>query len=373
MVALLLQRGAVRIAPGLLPWIALVAWIAVTAVSLDGGKALVGFGQRWGNLMAVGVFMIYYLNARERLHPRHVISALTAVYLFVVVMGFAATVFPSFRLTTPIGLVLPGALTSNSLVYDLVFPRLAEIQQPWGAPEPFNRPSAPFPYANSWGVAFVVLLPVVVAQIALLRRTWAKVLLGCVVVASFYPALETSNRGLFIGIAVSVLYVALRLALLRRFAPLLAVIGIAALGISMLIGSGAVAEILERQEYSDSTGGRASIYAATIEAVLKSPLIGYGAPRLDESIGVSLGTQGYVWMLAFSYGLIGLALFCLFLWGAIARTSPVSTIAGLCLHSTLVAAAVIMIFYSFDVMQMTTIALAAAVLLRDRYEDGRTL
>jgi hypothetical protein len=370
MVALMLMRGSIRVVPGLLPWILLVAWIPVTAMSLDSGIALVGFAQRWGNLIAVGVFMVYYVNARERLSPRSVIAGLTFVFVFVVAMGVTATIFPSFRLTTPVGVLLPGALTSNSLVYDLVFPRLAEIQQPWGAPEPFNRPSAPFPFANSWGVAFVVLLPVVVAQVVLLRRVLSKILLCSVVAASFYPALETSNRGLFIGVAAAVFYVAARLALQRRFGVLIAVVSMVVLAAGVLVANGAVSQILNRQQYSDSTGGRASIYAATIEAVRQSPVIGYGAPRLDESIGVSLGTQGYVWMLGFSYGLVGLALFCIFLIGAALRTVPVKTLAGLCLHSSLVAAVVIMTFYSFDVMQMTTIALVAAVLLRDRYVDG---
>lgn len=373
MALLLVQRGRIRLPPGLLPWLAFVAWIGVTATSLDGGIALVGFGQRWGNLIAVGIFMVYYANARERLAARDLIAAMTFFYVFIVLLGFLATVYPSFRLTTPVGLILPGALTSNSLVYDLVFPRLAEIQQPWGAPEPFNRPSAPFPYANSWGVAFVLLTPVVVAQITLLRKTWARLLLGAVVLASFYPALATSNRGMFVGLIASVAYVAVRLALYRRFGALMVVVGAVALGAVALVVTGAAAEILGRQQYSDSTSGRARIYAATIEAVSRSPIIGYGAPRLDESIGISLGTQGYVWMLMFSYGVVGLLLFLVFLGGAVLRTLPVRTLPGLCLHSTLVAAAVIMLFYSFDIMQMTTIGLVAAVLLRDRYMDGRAL
>ncbi|MFI5426971.1 hypothetical protein [Aeromicrobium sp. UC242_57] len=45
---------------------------------------------------------------------------------------------------------MPGSLTSNEYVHDLFFPPFAEIQQPFGAPADLLRPSAPFPYANSW-------------------------------------------------------------------------------------------------------------------------------------------------------------------------------------------------------------------------------
>lgn len=373
MCVLLIQQGQIRLTPGLIPWIAFLGWVGVASISLDSAIAFVGFGQRYGNLIAVGVFMVYYVNAGERLNTLSVLKALTAFYIFVVLMGFLATIFPEFRLTTPVGIVLPDVLMSNPLVYDLVLPRLAEIQQPWGAPEPFNRPSAPFPFANSWGVAFVVLTPVVLALISRTRSRSAKVLLTLVVCASFYPALETSNRGMFIGLAASIGYVAVRLAMKRRFAPLLLLLAAALAGVVFLLESGAADTILGRQKYSDSTSGRASIYRATIEAVLRSPLIGYGAPRLDESIGVALGTQGYIWMLAFSYGLVGLLLFCVFFGGIILRTVHVHTMCGLWLHSALVAAVVTMSFYSFDVMQMSVVALAAAVLLRDRYRDGRAL
>jgi O-antigen ligase len=185
--------------------------------------------------------------------------------------------------------------------------------------------------------------------------------------ASFVPALATGNRGMLVGLAVAVAYVLLRMAgrgHLRKVAALGVGAGIA---FYALVSTGTLDQILSRQDYSDSTGGRLSLYVATFEATLKSPLLGYGAPRLEESIGVSLGTQGYVWMLMFSYGFVGLALFAIFLGGGIIRTWPAPGSTGLWLHSVPVAAAAIAGFYSFDVMQLTVVALMLAVLLRARY------
>lgn len=130
--------------------------------------------------------------------------------------------------------------------------------------------------------------------------------------ASLIPALATSNRGMFIGLAISIGYVTLRLLHRRKVLQVAGILGVVLSGAFVLMASGAISEILGRQEYSDSTGGRLALYEATLKEVAKSPFLGFGSPRLEETIGVSLGTQGYVWMLAFCYGLVGLGLFAFF-------------------------------------------------------------
>ena len=47
-------------------------------------------------------------------------------------------------------------------------------------------------------------------------------------------------------------------------------------------------------------------------------IIGYGTPRMEPSIGVSMGTQGYLWTLMFCFGFVGLALFALFMMCTVA-------------------------------------------------------
>ncbi|MEW1949005.1 O-antigen ligase family protein [Pseudarthrobacter sp902506025] len=367
MATLMVVRRRLDLVPGVMPWFAFLFWAGGTAVNLPTAISVVGFVQRYGNLVAVGIFMLYYINARESLNPRKIINGVLFLWATVVVLGLIATQVPEFRLTTPVGALLPRALTSNPLVYDLVFPPMAEIQQPWGAPEPFERPAAPFPFSNSWGVAFVVMTPVAVASVGIVRSKWMRALVLLLLAASLIPALATGNRGMLIGTALAVVYVLLRMGA-RGHLLRVAVLGVGAgLAFFALVASGQLEQILGRQEYSDSTGGRLSIYTETLAATLESPLMGYGAPRLDETIGVSLGTQGYVWLLMFSYGFVGLGLFVIFLAGGIARTWRAPGNTGLWLHSVPVAAAGIASFYSFDVMQMAVVALVIAVLLRARY------
>lgn len=367
MAALMVLRRRLDLVPGILPWFAFLLWAAGSAVTLPTALGAVGFAQRYGNLLSVGVFMLYYINARETLNPRKIINGVLCLWVTVVILGLVATQVPEFRLSTPVGALLPKSLTSNPLVYDLVFPRMAEIQQPWGAPEPFERPAAPFPFSNSWGVAFVVMTPVAIAALGTIKARWKQVPVLVLLGASLIPALATGNRGMLIGTALAVVYVLLRMGARGHLLRVVVLSALAGLAAFTLVVSGQLEQILGRQEYSDSTGGRLSIYSETLAQTLKSPLLGYGAPRLDETIGVSLGTQGYIWMLMFSYGFVGLGLFLIFLLGGIIRTWTAPGNTGLWLHSVPVAAAGIAGFYSFDVMQLTVVALMLAVLLRARY------
>lgn len=366
MATLMVIRGKLTLVPGLLPWFAFLLWALASAVNLEDGGTALGYAQRLGNLAAVGIYMVYYINARERLTPKLLMQGLGAVWLTVVLLGLCAMVWPEFRLRTPIGIILPGGLTGNPLVYDMVFPPLAEIQQPWGAPEPFNRPAAPFPYANSWGVAFALLTPCAVHLVVTARRWWTKILLLAVLAVSFLPALATSNRGMLLGVAIGTAYVLVRVAARGQLVEVAGLGLVVAGAVGILLASGALGDILGRQEYSDSTSGRLSIYDATLAATLNSPLLGYGAPRMDATIGISLGTQGYVWMLMFSFGFVGLGLFLYFLLNGIIRTWRAPGTGGLWLHGVLITAVAIIPYYSLDIMQMSVVALAMAVLLRAR-------
>jgi hypothetical protein len=70
----------------------------------------------------------------------------------------------------------------------------------------------------------------------------------------------------------------------------------------------------------------------------------------------------------FSYGFVGLVLFLWFLVGAVIRTWRAPTHAELWLHTSIVVACVLGIFYGLD-RHLITICIVLAVLLRRRYLD----
>ncbi|MEX5306132.1 O-antigen ligase family protein [Kocuria sp. CPCC 205258] len=366
MVVLLLVRRNVVVPGPLWVFAAFLLWAAATSVMVPDLGAGIGFLLRWANLFSAFVFMVYYFNAREAIGHRSVLRGAIVVWVTLVVLGHLALVLPDARLTTPIGLLLPDAVTSNQLVQNLVFPPLAEVQQPWGAPERYIRPAAPFPYTNGWGSAFVVLTPLVLAYLTSTRFGFRSVLLLVGLGASLVPAVATSNRGMFIGITVAAMYVIVRWFLQGRLLPGAAALVVVSGTAAYLVANGSVAAILGRQEYSDSTGGRASLYQATFEAALKSPFLGYGAPRMEESVGVSMGTQGYLWTLLFCFGFVGLGLFMAFLHGTTLLTARVRTSPALFVHSVPVAACVFFAYYGIDVVQFIVICLCLAMIMRAR-------
>lgn len=347
-------------------WFALIFWCVVSTVSLHGGSDILAWGLRWVNILNVGIYGVYFFNARTSITNQGLMGGLVTVWYTVVILGYLALLFPEFRLTTPMSFLLPGGLKQNELVRDYVMPPLAEIQLPWGAPEPYIRPSAPFPYANSWGLAFTFLTPVVIATLMVADKLRTKIILGISIILGLVPAIATSNRGMFIGLGIAVVYVVLRYVLSGNLKVAFYSVVAAALAVAGLFASGAIAKILGRQEYSDSTGGRASLYQATWDAVMQSPVVGYGTSRMNVSIGISMGTQGYLWALMFCFGLVGLALFVIFMLSSIISTWDVQSAAGLWIHSVPVTAICVFIFYSFDIMQMAAMMLCLTMIMRSQ-------
>ncbi len=369
LVLLVLRRSVVVPAPA---WILAVflLWAAAGSVQIEGLGSWLGFALRWVNIFSATVFFVYYYNAREHLDHRRMLRAAVAAWTTLVGLGCLALVIPEARLTTPVGLLLPEVFTANELVQDFVFPPLAEVQQPWGAPEPYNRPSAPFPYTNGWGSGFVILTPLVLAYLTTVRFRARHLLVVAGLAVSLVPAVATTNRGMFLGIGLAMGYVLVRWALQGRVLPALLGIAVTAAVAGWLVASGSVERILGRQQYSDSTGDRGELYTDTFLAALDSPLLGYGAPLLDETVGIHMGTQGYLWTLMFCYGFVGLGLFMAFLHGGTLATLRVRSSTGILVHAVPVAACVFFAYYGLDAVQFILICLSLAVLLRaQRYGE----
>ncbi len=367
MIAFLALQRDIPIVPGVGAFFAFATWIALTAIKLDSAPRALGFLYRFAIIVFALVALVYTLSARRNLTVRSIVNGLAFVWLFTIIGGILGMIFPGTRLSTPVGLLLPSTLTSNEYVRDLFFPPLAEVQHPFGAPDVIVRPSAPFPYANSWGVAILVLTPVAVAAFLMARSWLTRAVLLAGAIAMVPPAMATSNRGMFAALGIAVIYIVARLGVRNRAAP---VLGLGAIGLAaalFLLSRGLVDQIAARQQYGQSTGSRFSLYGETLQRTLENPLLGYGAPRPSSVQDLSVGTQGYVWTVMFSHGFIGLALFLLFIWGTTLRTWRAPSDIQLVLHSVLVVTSLSILIYGLDIIQMLSMVLVAAVLLRKRY------
>ena len=366
MVAYLVQRGRVAIVPGTIPWLAFIVWMLPCALMLDSLGRVVGFGMRFSQFAGVAIALVYLLNAPRSLTVRRVLTALSFTWGFIILCGYLGMLWPDGQLTLTVGRLLPASVLENEYVRDLVFPGFSEVQDPWGAEEPFVRPSAPFPYANGWGAALVILTPAAIA--AALERGTAKAIFWLMVGAGLAvpPAVASSNRGLFLGLIVCVAYVSVRLLLRGRWLGFLWVCILSSGVLFLLYVSGAVEGIVARQEVADTTTGRSLLYEETFARTLESPILGYGSPRPSLSSEITVGTQGALWNTMFCFGFVGLALFAWFLIGAAIRTAAAPNTIALWLHAAVVGSCVVAVFYGLD-GHLLSICLIIGLLLRERY------
>ena len=363
MLVLMIRRGA-RWLPGMGPWVAMVLWVIACSVTLLDVGSVNGYALRFLDVADATVVAFYVASARHSLPRVKILSALCLVWLTVVVLGYAAMLEPGLRLSTIFGKLMPGSLASNPLVADLVNPPLAEVQQPFGAEKPFNRPAAPFPYANSWGMTYAMLTPVVVARLALVRSRWWRAAGAVVLLISLGPALATSNRGMLAALAVSLLVAALRLALDGKHGAAFGIIAAGGLAGVVAVVSGAIDSILERLTHSSSTGDRFLLYERTLDRVVQRPWLGHASPEMDPVVGVQLGTQGMIWLLLFCFGIPALLFFVWFIAGVMIRGWHVPDTAGAWLYSVIPAVLVMIPFYSLGTVPMSVFMVICVTILK---------
>ncbi|RKS71327.1 hypothetical protein CLV35_3123 [Motilibacter peucedani] len=365
MVVLLVMRRTVRVPPAFALWVLFVVWAAAAAIELDSALRLVGFAVRLANYIGAGVVFLYVYNCSERRLPRR--SALLAVagfFAFVVVGGWLGVLIPHGHLTTPAENLLPGSIASNEYVHDLVHPPFAEVQRPYGSPRTFTRPSAPFAYTNGWGCNVALLVPLACAALSATRRARDRALIAGVLCAAVVPAVFTLNRGMYIALGFGLAYAAVRLAWRGHVVPLMGIMTAGVVGAFVASAAGVVSSLNERLHYSETNTGRAQVYREAFDGAVASPLLGNGAPRPSQTLDISIGTQGQVWNVMFSYGFP--ALFCFIAWlvAAALVSSRRRGVDHVWLHVVPVVALLTIVYYGYDGPQLMLVMVAAALGMR---------
>jgi hypothetical protein len=364
MFLLLVQRRNVEVPPAFWLWIGFVVWACAAALELSSGSRLVGFSVRMSNYLGTTVVFLYIYNARERLTNRAVLRALVLFFLVVVLGGYLGMLVPHGSLSTPVQSLLPLNIRNNEYVHALVHPAFAEVQHPYGSPRTFFRPSAPFPYTNSWGCNVALLVPLVVSAIVMVRHLRWRLAMAALLAAASVPAFATLNRGMFLALGIVFGYAALRLAFRGRLLPLSLVVGGVSIGLAVAISTGVVAKLQERLHYSRTNLGRQTIYREAFDGAVQSPVFGHGAPQPSATLDISIGTQGQVWNVMFSYGFIALAFFLGWFGLVVLQSWRTRGHAELWVHATLFVAFLTFFYYGYDGIQLTVAMTAAALALR---------
>jgi hypothetical protein len=394
MLVLLLRRAAagrpLRLPPGFAWWaIFLIAVVvSIGALGADPAGTVPGHAAgrlpavvfRLGMYLALTVMLIYVGNLSETELPRRRLVRLLG-WLFVVTVlgGLLGSVAGTFQFTSPLELLLPHHLRTNSFVESMVHPYAAQIMDLVGGNKP--RPAAPWGYTNTWGNNFCLLVCwlVVAAWQAGTRRakSWAMICLA----VSIVPAVVSLNRGLWIGLGVLVAYVAIRYVLAGRV-WILGVVGLAAIALALALNVTPLGSVVSaRLDNGKSNGVRSYLVDRALDGFEASPIVGYGSTRNTAggrnsiTVGESsqctrcgnftVGGNGQLWQLLFAHGAAGtigyLGFFAYGLWRFRRDRSPIG-VAG---SAAIVTSFAAMLWYNALVTPLAFMVLAYALLWRN--------
>lgn len=361
----LLGARRVRLPRGIGIWAAFVGWVCVSALQLvDRVGSLVGAGYRVGVYAAAGVVLVYVYNLSERQLATEKVLRWVAVPLGVLTVGGVAGMLLGERdlVSVPLALI-PGAADTSAFLADLLTPRFAQVQTFLGFELP--RPAFPFRFTNQWGSVMAVLVPFTLAGLRY-QRPRHRTLVQLVLVLAVVPIVVSVNRGLWMSLGVTFLYVVVRRAGAGRGASTLRLV----LGVSVVVlfvTLSPLGDLISERAGSDhSNRSRSTLYSLTLEQVDESPLVGFGAPRPDDENPnlPPVGTHGQLWTVLFSHGWVGAALFVMFLAMLAWRTGHDLDDVDLWLHAIVVGLLVQMWFYNLFPGALVYGFLAAALLLR---------
>ena len=339
----LLRRRPVRFPPMFWVWALFLVLNLISSVMLDvnaPGTIAVSHGVghylayfiRTLNYFAVTVVRVYVGNLTEAELPRlRLIRWLSALFVVTVLGGLAGTFKPTFNYSSPLERILPATIAKNDFVQQFIHVSTAQIQAELGYP----RPSAPFEYSNAWGNNYSMLLVWFVVGALFYASFQRKIFVVLTLAISFVPVVYSQNRGMWIGLILSVIYLAVRLALRQRYALFGAIVAGAVLVSVAVVLSPLQQVIATRIATPHSNQVRGSLSSDSIKVAATSPIIGYGSTRStigsDKSatIGQSpacprcgnrvIGSTGQIWLLLVAQGFVGAGLYLLFLGQAVIR------------------------------------------------------
>jgi hypothetical protein len=337
MVLELRKKRPITLPPAYGIWLLFLVWtvLSVVMVPFDAPGTtsgspfgrIIGIAFRLTQFGAVTIIAIYAVNLKsEEVSQRDVMRWMSVLFLVTVVGGFFALAAPNFSFTSPLEAVLPHAISANRYVQNLVHPQAAEVQSVLGYSAP--RPAAPWGYTNFWGNNLSILLIWFCAYMWRPNSAGRRLTLSVILAISLIPIVYSLNRGLWLGLILSVAYMVYRFAAngdLRAVVAALIFLPIAAFTFLLTPLHTVVSD---RTSHKGSEGIRAFADHAAINGANASPILGWGgsrktigssqsiaigpSPKCPNCGSVGIGSTGEFWEIAFTTGYVGAAIYFLF-------------------------------------------------------------
>ena len=335
----LMRRHPIRVPRGFGLWLIFLVFVAVGvavlwvdapgAVPGGGSSRLIVFGYRLLWYLACTVVLLWVGNLSEdELPTLRVIRLLGWMFVVTALGGLLGVLIPRFEVTSLVEMMTPGGLRSNAFVKSLIHPRAANESTFLGRSQ--FRPMAPFSFANSWGANFAMLLPFfLVGWMGPSAKPAYRRIAPFILIPSAIPVVYSLNRGLWISLGLGLVFVVVRLVLSGRVAALASAVAIVIVGFLIFLATPLATLTSERLETAHSNDRRGELLSLTVSSTLEgSPVLGYGSTRDVQGSFASiaggatadcsacevppLGTQGHVWLVIFSQGVVGALFFLAF-------------------------------------------------------------
>ncbi len=326
------RRRTLRVPPFFGVWLAFVAWVIAGVVmigqvvpdTLQGSGGYIGWSTRVVDLVSVTILLLYVGNLSEaQLPTRKLVRLLGIFFLVAVAGGVLGMFFGSVSWTSPFEAILPQSVRHHYYVQQLVHPGFAQVENVLGRVEP--RPKAPFAYTNTWGNNLALLLIWFVVAWWVRGSRKMRVVAGLTLMVAAVPVIYSLNRGVWIGLGLSLAFVILHLVARGKLGLLAATLGVAAAGALIFTVTPLNKIVTERLQHPHSNAIRGNLNGEAFAAAVKSPIIGWGTTRSalgsPTSIAVGrtpscqtcgnapIGSTGELWYSLISNGFVGTALY----------------------------------------------------------------
>lgn len=391
----LLRRRRVRAPRSFGLWLLFLAWVAVGVLLLQLDAPLAApvtstgtyftWVYRLGWYLSATVFMLYIGRMRDELSSQRIARSLSIFFLTIVAGGWMAILTPTLEFPSLVEVLLPRGISQVDFVNFLIHPTVVQDYEASVAGHP--RPSAPFAYANFWGLNFACTLPFFVvtwfgAEAGRRRRALGVMIL----LVAAVPAIMSWNRGLWLAVVAMVVLLAIRAAFRGHVKTLVVLISAMVVVIMGILISPLGEVIQSRLDNPTSNSTRSQLATLTTDSVMAgSPVVGFGStrdsatsfysiaggdrPTCPDCSPPAMGTQGQFWLVLFAQGVLGIVFFYGFLalWFIRGLRSRLAVSAAAL--AALLAHVVTMTVY--DSLGVGTVVLMVAIaLLWREYDDA---
>jgi hypothetical protein len=390
MTVILLRRRPIRVPPGFGIWVVFLIWSIGSVAMLwvqaphtlvsSGSSRLLPFGLRNLDYLGMTVVLLYVGNLSDRVMSRsRMIKLLGLMFIYAVVGGFLGLLAPHLSFTSPVEKLLPGSLRANQYVLSIVHPATAQIESVLGSSAP--RPEAPFEYTNTWGNNLSVLLPWFVIAWGVIGKKWQRWTFPVVLLLACVPLIDSLNRGVWIGIGLTVGYVCWRAVVAGRPAIPLAVVGALVVAFGLFAVTPLATTVVSRLQHPHSNSIRSDLSGQAFRAALSSPIVGYGSTRSaigsTQGIGIGksatcvscgnapIGSNGQLWLLLIANGFVGTALYFGFFMYPVWRYRRDRTAIGIAGRLVLLLSLFYALVYSISSSTLIIVAISMAMLWRN--------